>query len=152
MREADSHSAVTPGCRGLRVFEHAQVTPVLLLLVKERVFERECLLGQLLVAIIRSGAGEMRQSPADAGYAMCKAAHSFGRVSVGPVSLSVLPSGVLVQQISQLRSDADVALIPCFAGEHEQWSDGASTAGKQVVDIVPCSRFGKLVRELASAA
>src|ERR1041385_5116461 len=105
MRQADSNGAMTPCCRGLGSFEHAQVTPVLLLLVKEGVFERECLLCQLLVPPAASSGWEPSQGPADAGYAMRKAAHPFRRVGMGPVSVSVPIFSALVQQVSKLRSD-----------------------------------------------
>src|SRR5882724_2783826 len=151
MCQADSNGAVAPRCRGLGVFEHAQVTPVLLLLVKEGVFEGERLLCQLLVPRAPGCACEPGQGPADAGYTMCKAAHPLRRVDMGPVSLSVPMFSSLVQQVSKLGSDADVTLISCFAGEHQQWSDGARAARKQVVDIVYCSCCGNLVRQFAGA-
>src|SRR4029077_9174897 len=82
---------------------------------------------------------------------MGKAAHPSRRVTTGPVSLSVPMLRSLVQQVSKLRSDADVTLISCLAGERQQWSDGARAARKQVVDIVHCSCCGNLVRQFAGA-
>src|SRR5215467_11179211 len=149
MCQADSNGAVTPRCCGLGPFEPAQVTPILLLLVKEGIFEGERLLCQLLVPRTRSCACESSQGPADAGYAMSKAAHPFRRDGIGPVSLSVPMLSALVQQISKLRSDADVSLISCLAGQHQQWNDGACASGKQIVDVVHCCRCGDLVRQFA---
>src|SRR6185295_13309693 len=151
MCQADSNGAVTPGCFGLGAFEHAQVTPVLFLLIEERVFEGERLLCQLLVARASSGACQPSQCPPNAGYAMCKAAHSFRRERIGPVSLSVPMFSAVVQQVAELRSDVDVSLISCLAGEHQQWNDGACASGKQIVDVVYCSRCGNLVRQFAGA-
>src|SRR4029077_2571657 len=82
---------------------------------------------------------------------MGKAAHPSRRVTTGPVSLSVPMLRSLVQQVSKLRSDADVTLISSFAGERQQWSDGARAARKQVVDIVHRRGCGNLVRQLAGA-
>src|SRR3982750_803413 len=97
MRQADSNGAMAPCCRGLGAFEHAQVTPVLLLLVKEGILEGERLLCQLLVPRAPGCACEPGQGPADAGYAMCKAAHPLWRLGLGPVSLSVPMFSALVQ-------------------------------------------------------
>src|SRR6266853_4117499 len=130
MCQADSNGAMAPRCCGFGAFEHAQVTPVLLLLVKEGVFEGERLLCQLLVPSAPGCACEPGQGPADAGYAMCKAAHSFRRVDMGPVSLSVPMFSALVQQVSKLRSHAEETLISSLAGERQQWSDGARAARK----------------------
>src|SRR5215467_5327243 len=119
MCQADSNGAVTPRCCGLRALDHAQVTPVLLLLVKEGVFEGESLLSYLLVPCTPGCSCEPRQSPADAGYAMSKAAHSCRRVGTGPISLAVPMFSALLQQVSKLRSDADVTLISCLVGERQ---------------------------------
>src|SRR6185503_17343893 len=151
MCKADSNSAVAPRCHSFGAFEHAKVKPVLLLLVKESIFESKCFLCQLLVLRTRSCAGEMGQGPADAGNAMCKAAHSFRRVGIGPVSLSVPMFSALVQKVSQLRSDTDVSRISCLTGQHQQWNDGACASGKQIVDVVDCSRGGDLVRQFTGA-
>src|SRR5881275_1170279 len=148
MCQADSNCAVAPRGCGLGTLEHAQVTPVLLLLVKEGVFEGERLLGQLLVPRAPGCACQPGQGPADAGYAMGKAAHPFRRIAMGPVSLSVPMSSALVQQVSKLRSHAEVTLISGLAGERQQWSDGARAARKQVVGIVHRSGCGNLVRQL----
>src|SRR5215471_8637826 len=102
MCQADADGAVAPCCCGLRVFEHAQVTPVLLLLVKECIFKGERLLCQLLVPRAPSCACEPGQGPADAGYAMGKAAHPPRPLGSGPVSLSVPMFSALVQQVSKL--------------------------------------------------
>src|SRR6476646_12184057 len=106
MCQADSSGAVAPRSRGLRAFEHAQVTPVLLLLIKEGVFKGERLLCQLPVPRAPGCACQPGQGPADAGYAMGKAAHSFRRKGMGPVSLAVPLSfpmpGALVQQVSKV--------------------------------------------------
>src|SRR6478609_3340923 len=131
MCQADSNGAVAPRCCGLGTFKLAQVTPVLLLLVKEGVFEGERFLCQLLVPRAPGCPCQPGQGPADAGYAMGKAAHPFRREGMGPVSLSVPMLGALVQQVSKLRSDAHVTLISCLAGEQQQWNDGARAAGKQ---------------------
>src|SRR5947209_20017996 len=82
---------------------------------------------------------------------MGKAAHPLRRVATGPVSLSVPMCGALMQQVSKLRSDTNVTLISCLAGERQQWSDGARAARKQVVDIVHRSGCGNLFRKLAGA-
>src|SRR5215469_16937692 len=103
MCQADSNGAVAPRCRSLGLFEHAQVTPVLLLLVKEGVFEGERLLCQLLVPRAPGCACEPAQGPSDAGHAMSKAAHPSRPLGSGPVSLSVPMFSALVQQVSQLR-------------------------------------------------
>src|ERR1043165_790486 len=89
MGQADSNGAMTPRGCGFGVFKQTQVNPVLLLLVKEGMFEGERLLGQLLVPRVAGCAREQGHGPADAGYAMCKAAYSFRRERVGPVSMSV---------------------------------------------------------------
>src|ERR1044071_7633570 len=136
MCQSDSNTAVAPRCCGLGTFKHAQVTPVLLLLVKEGVFKGERLLCQLLVPRTPGCACQAGQGPADAGRAMGKAAHPLRRVATGPVGLSVPMCGALIQQISKLRSDTNVTLISCLAGERQQWSDGARAARKQVVDVV----------------
>src|ERR1051325_740 len=138
MCQADSNGAMTPRCCRLGAFQYAQVKPVLLLLVKEGVFEGERLLGQLLVPRTPSCAGEPGQGPTDAGYAMCKAAHSFRREGIGRVSMSVPMFSALVQQVAKLRSDADVSLIACLAGQHQQRNDGACASGKQIVHVVHC--------------
>src|SRR5258708_5023274 len=151
MCQSDSNGAVAPRCCGLGTFEHAQVTPVLFLLIKEGVFKGERLLCQLLVTRVPGCAREPGQGPADAGYAMCKAAHPFRRVDMGPVSLSVPMFSALVQQVSKLRSRADVTLISCLAGERQQWSDGTRAARKQVVGVVHCSCCGNLVCQFAGA-
>src|SRR6185436_7391735 len=152
MCQADSNGAVTPRWCGLGAFKCAQVTPVLLLLVKEGIFEGERLFCQLRVPRAPGCACEPGQGPADAGYAMCKAAHSFGREDIiGPVSMSVPMFSALVQQVAKLRSDADVSLVSCLAGQHQQWNDGACASGKQIVDVVDCSRCGNLVRQFAGA-
>src|ERR1041384_1229860 len=122
MCQADSNGAVTPRCCRLGAFKYAQVKPVLLLLVKEGVFEGERFLCQLLVPRVSGGACEMAQGPADAGYAMCKAAQSFRREGIGPVSMSVPMFSAFVQQVAKLRSDADVSLISGPAGQHKQWN------------------------------
>src|SRR5262249_30213646 len=119
MCQADSNGAVAPGGCGLGAFEHAQVTPVLLLLVKKGVFEGERLLCQLLMPRAPGCASEPSQGPADVGYAMSKAAHPFRRVDMGPVSLTVPMFSALVQQVSKVRSDADVTLISCLVGERQ---------------------------------
>src|SRR5581483_8860739 len=78
MRQADSDGAVAPcGCR-LGPIKHTQVTPVLLLLVEEGVFESERLLRQLFMPRAPGCAREPGQGPADTGYAMGKATHAFG--------------------------------------------------------------------------
>jgi hypothetical protein len=87
MCQADSDRAMAPRRYGRRVSQLAQVTPVLLLLIKESVFEGERLLCQFLVPRVPSCACEMGQGPADADYAMCKATNSFPRVATGPASL-----------------------------------------------------------------
>src|ERR1044071_1816486 len=125
MCQTDSNGAVTPGGCGLRAFEYAQVKPVLLLLVKESIFEGERFSRQLFVPSASGGACKMGQGPTDAGYAMCKAAQSFRREGVGPVSISVPMFSALVQQVAKLRSDADVSLISGLTGQHQQWNDGA---------------------------
>src|SRR5690242_14810311 len=106
MCQADSSGAVAPRCRGLRAFEHAQVAPVLLLLIKEGVFKGERLLRQLPVPRAPGCARQPGQGPADAGNAMGKAAHPFRREGMGPVSvavpLSVSMPGALLQQVSKL--------------------------------------------------
>src|SRR4051794_32140616 len=122
MCQADSNGAVAPGCYGRGASELAQVTPVLLLLIKESVFEGERLLCQFLVPCVPSCACELGQGPADARYAMCKTTHSFGRVRDGPVGLSVLMFSPLAQQVSKLRSHGDEILISCLAGERQQWN------------------------------
>src|SRR6185369_10008880 len=147
MCEADSDGAVAPCGYSLGAFEPAQVTPVLLLLVIESIFECKCLSCKLLVLHARSCACEMSQGPADASYAVCKAAHPFRRVALGPVSLSIPMFSVFVQQISNLRSKADVIHISCFARERQQWNDGARTSGNQVMGIARRSCFGNLVRQ-----
>src|SRR6185295_9672507 len=151
MRQTDSNGAVTPPCRGLEAFEQAQVTPVLLLLVKEGIFEGERLLCQLLVPVAPGCACEPGQGPADTGYAMCETAHPLRREDIGPVSISVPMFSALVQQIAKLRSDAHVSLISCLASQHQQGNDGACASGKQIVDVVHCSRCGNLVRQFAGA-
>src|ERR1041385_6433650 len=129
MCQADSNSAVTPRGCGLGTFEHAQVAPVLFLLVKEGIFKGERLLCQLLVPRATGCACQPGQGPANAGNAMGKAAHPFRRVGMAPVSLSVPPPvpmlSALVQQVPKLRSDADVALVSCLAGKRQQGNDGA---------------------------
>ena len=119
MCQADSNGAVAPRRCGLGTFKHAQVTPVLLLLVKEGIFKGERLMCQLLVPRTPGCACEPSQGPADPGYAMRKAAQSFQREGMGPISLSVPMYSALVQQISKLRSDANVSLISCLAGEQQ---------------------------------
>src|ERR1044072_188711 len=151
MGQADSNGAMTPRCCGPGAFEPAQVKPILFLLVKEGLFEGECLLCQLLVPCTRSCVCESSQGPADTSYAMSKAAHSFRRVGIDPVSLSVPMFSALVQQISQLRSDADVSLISCLASQHQQWNDGACASGEQIVDVVHCGGSGDLGRRFAGA-
>src|SRR5258708_331331 len=89
MRQADSNRAVAPRRQGCGASELAQVTPVLLLLVKERVLESECCLRQLLVLCAAGCAREMGQGPADASCAVGKAAHSFRRFVTGPAGLPV---------------------------------------------------------------
>src|SRR5919112_6429291 len=113
MCQADSNGAVTPCCRGLGVFEHAQVKPVLLLLVEEGIFEGERVMCQLFVPRASGCACELGQGPPDAGYAMCKAAHSFRRERMRPVRMSVTMFSALVQPLSNLRSNADVSLVSC---------------------------------------
>src|SRR6185369_4916144 len=86
MCQADSNGAVAPRCCGLGAFKHAQVTPVLLLLVKEGIFKGKRLVCQLLVPRAPGCVCEPGQSPANAGYTMCKAAQSFRREGMGPIS------------------------------------------------------------------
>src|SRR5690349_1017950 len=151
MCEADSNRAVTPRCRGPETVEHAQIKPVLFLLVKEGIFEGKRLLCELLVPCACSCACEPGQGPADAGYAMCKAAHSFRREGMGPVSMSVPMFSALVQQVAELRSDADVSFIACLIGQHQQWNDGACASGKHIVGVVHCSRCRNLVCQFSGA-
>src|SRR5262249_16828764 len=73
------------------------------------------------------------------------------RVATVPISLSVSMCSALMQQVSKLRSDANVTLISSLRGERQQWSDGARAAGKQVVDIGHRRGCGNLVRQLAGA-
>src|ERR1043165_1842857 len=128
MREADSNGTVTPRRCGFCAFELAQVKPILLLFIEEGIFESKRLLCELLVPCTRSSACESSQGPAHAGYAMSKAAHSFRRDGIDPVSLSVSMLSALDQKISELRSDADVSFISCFAGQHQQRNDGPCTS------------------------
>src|SRR5690348_2643097 len=93
----------------------------------------------------------MRQRPANAGYAMCKAAHSLPRGATGPTSLPVPMFSALVQQISNLRSHADVTLISCLAGECQQDNNRAGAARKQVMDLVRRRCFGNLGRQFLGA-
>src|SRR6201992_1536504 len=102
MCQPDSNRAVAPRCYGCGGTEFAQVTPVLLLLVKESVLESECFLCQLFVPRGAGCACEMSQGPADAGYAMGKAAHAFRRLVTGPASLPVPAFSTLLQEISKM--------------------------------------------------
>src|ERR1041385_4681318 len=101
MCQADSNRAVAPRCRG-GAFKHAEITPVLFLLVKECVFKGERFLCQLFMLRASGCACKPRQGPADTGYAMGKAAHSFRRVGLRPVSVAISMLRALTQQISKL--------------------------------------------------
>src|SRR5262249_19074695 len=151
MSQADSNRAMAPRCCGLGAFKHAQVKPVLLLFVKESIFEGERLLCQLFVSRVPGCACKPGQGPADAGYAMRKAAHPLRRIGTGPVSLSVPMLSTLVQQLSKLRSHAEVTLISSFVGKPQQWNDGARATGNQVVDIIHRGCLVNLARQLAGA-
>src|SRR6185312_3963377 len=125
MCQANSNRSMAPRCYGRIVAELTQVTPVLFPLVKESVLVCECLLRQLLILSIAGCACKVGQRPADAGDSVGKAAYSFRQIAIRPVSVPVSVFRAFLQQISKLRSNADVTLISRFACKRQQGNNCA---------------------------
>src|ERR1041385_2348342 len=111
MSQSDSNGSMTPGSASFDAFQYAQIPPILLPFIKKSVFKSEGRLCQFLAPSIARYACKQGQGPANAGHAVCKTAQSLRPITMDPVDPPVPPLGALPQQVSELRSHADVALI-----------------------------------------